>query len=347
LPDGSRSLLLWHDGSRIILVPGADGAEAGARSIGGEREGSDAMEIGVGLGALGGGLGEDGLDAVVREAQALERRGFGFTALANIRGFDAISALAIVGRETERIQLQTAVTPTYPRHPVAMAQQALTTQAAAGGRFTLGIGLSHQPMIEGALGLSYAKPARHMREYLSVLMPLLRGEPVSFHGEQYNVEIALQVPEAEPVPCIVAALGSVMLRVAGELADGTVTWMCGLKTLETHIAPRIRRAAAAAGRPEPRVIAGLPIAITDDADKARQVAARNLANYPRLASYRAMLDIEGAENPGEIAIVGGEEEVDGQLRRLEEAGVTHFQAAPFEADDGATERTIEYLASRL
>ena len=228
-----------------------------------------------------------------------------------------------------------------------MAQQALPAQAAAGGRFTLGIGLSHRVVIEGSLGLSYEQPARHMREYLSVLMPLLRREQVSFEGELYRVNVGIDAPGMQPVPCIVAALGPMMLRLAGELADGTVTWMCGVKTLASHIAPRIRRAAEEAGRPEPRVVAALPIAITADADGARETISEQLAVYPTLPSYRAMLDVEGVEHAGEIAIVGDEETVDLELRRLEEAGVTHFNASLVEVDDGARQRTLDYLASRL
>ncbi|MEE8421745.1 MAG: TIGR03564 family F420-dependent LLM class oxidoreductase [Dehalococcoidia bacterium] len=224
------------------------------------------MQIGVGLG------GGD-IDALVQNARSLEERGFAFTGVANISGWDAIGALAIVGRETERIELQTAVVPTYPRHPVTMAQQALTAQAAAGGRFTLGIGLSHQIVIENSLGLSFKRTASHMREYLSVLMPLLHQERVQFEGDEYRVNAGLEAPGMQPVRCLVAALGPAMLRVTGELADGTVTWMCGPKTLESHIGPRIRRAAADAGRPEPSVSAAMPIALTSDPAAARELVS--------------------------------------------------------------------------
>ena len=142
------------------------------------------MRIGTMLGADGTGMS---LDDVISTAKAAEDAGLDSVWMANIFSYDAISTLAMVGRETSRIQLGTAVTPTYPRHPTAIAQQAMTTSAASDGRFTLGIGLSHQIVIENMLGMSYDKPARHMREYLSVLMPLVRGETVSFSGEQYNI----------------------------------------------------------------------------------------------------------------------------------------------------------------
>src|SRR4029450_1547057 len=149
-------------------------------------------------------------------------KGFRSAWRATFSSFDAMGALGIVGRETSRIELGTAVVPTYPRHPVAIAQQALTTQAASRGRFVLGIGLSHQIVIENLLGLSYQRRASHMREYLAVLGPLLRGEPCDYKGEEYRVQVGLQVPGAAPVPVLVAALGPAMLRLAGRLAAGTI-----------------------------------------------------------------------------------------------------------------------------
>ena len=294
------------------------------------------------------GMGPDGtLDATVAEAQRAEAAGMSGFWMPNIFGLDAINALSIVGRETERCELTTAVVPTYPRHPTAMAQQALTAAAACSGRFVLGIGLSHKIVIEDMLGFSYEKPARHMREYLEVLAPLLRGEPVSYQGEQYRVNAGLQVAGAGSVPILVAALGPVMLKLAGRLADGTITWMTGPKTLESHVIPEIRAAAQAAGRPEPRIAAGLPICITRDAAAARETIAKSLAIYGTLPSYRAMLDREGAEGPGDVALVGDEKEVGAQIDRLRDLGVTEFGGAIVPVEEGAAERTFEFLASRL
>jgi F420-dependent oxidoreductase-like protein len=180
-----------------------------------------------------------------------------------------------------------------------------------------------------------------------VLGPLLRGEPAKFEGEQYKVNAGLQVPGAAPVPLIVAALGKVMLRLAGEMADGTITWMTGPKTLASHIGPRIREAAKAAGRPEPRVVAGLPIILTNNADAVKQKVGEAFAIYGSLPSYRAMLDLEGAAGPGDVAIVGDEKELDAGLQRLRDAGVTDFDAAIAPIEPGADERTLEYLQSRL
>jgi F420-dependent oxidoreductase-like protein len=308
---------------------------------------SDANGLRIGLmqGVTDGPSG--GIGGVVEAAKRAESLGFAAFWMPNIFSFDAITALAIAGRETERIELGTAVVPTYPRHPMALAQQALTAGAACGGRFTLGIGLSHKVVIEDMFGLSYAKPARHMREYLEVLAPLLRGEPVKFEGEQYRVQGGIQVPEAAPVPLIVAALGDVMLRLTGRLADGTITWMTGLKTLEEHIVPALRDAAEKAGRPAPRVVAGLPIALTHDVDAARQKVGEMFALYGTLPSYRAMLDREGVEGPAGVALVGDEAELRKQIARLGEIGVTDFDASIAPVDEGAGERTLAFLASLL
>jgi F420-dependent oxidoreductase-like protein len=305
---------------------------------------ADGMRIGL---MYGDADGSAGIDAVVEMARRAESLGFASLWMPNIFSFDAITALALAGRETERIELGTAVVPTYPRHPMALAQQALTAGAASGGRFTLGIGLSHKIVIEDMFGLSYAKPARHMREYLEVLTPLLRGEPVKFEGEHYRVQGGLQVPGAAPVPLVVAALGEVMLGLTGRMADGTITWMTGPKTLEEHIIPSLRAAAERAGRPAPRVVAGLPIALTHDVDAARRKIGEIFTIYGTLPSYRAMLDREGVEGPAGIALVGDEGDLRKQIGRLREIGVTDFDASIAPVDEGAAERTLTFLASLL
>lgn len=295
-------------------------------------------------------LGADGtratLDDVIGVAKRAEAAGLDNVWLANIFSFDAISTLALIGRETERIGLGTAVTPTYPRHPTAIAQQAMTTQAACGGRFTLGIGLSHKIVIEDMLGFSYDKPARHMREYLSVLMPLVKGEAANFEGEEYRVRgVTMDIPGSENLDVVVAALGPVMLKLAGELADGTNTWMVGPKTMETHIIERLSKAADAAGRPQPKVVGGYPLILTNKPDEARAKIAEQLTIYGQLPSYRAMLDIEGVEGPADIAIVGDENLVRGEIKRLEDIGVTDFNAAIMGVEEGAYDRTLEFLSS--
>ena len=215
----------------------------------------------------------------------------------------------------------------------------MTAAAASNSRFTLGIGLSHKVVIEDMLGMSYDKPARHMREYLQVLMPLVRGETASFQGEHYQVRgVTLDIPGVDKLPVVVAALGPVMLKLAAELADGTNTWMVGPNTMEGHIIERLR-----AGGSDPLVVGGYPIVLTSNIDAAKQQIARDLAIYGQLPSYRAMLDREGAAGPADIAIVGDENKLRGDIKRLEDMGVSHFNAAIVNTEDGAYERTLEFL----
>jgi F420-dependent oxidoreductase-like protein len=300
------------------------------------------------IGVIGGVTpGEDGtIDGIVKTARELEAKGLASFWMPNIFGLDAIATLAIAGRETKRIELGTAVVPTYPRHPIAMAQQALTAGAAAGGRFTLGIGLSHKLVIEDLMGLSYAKPLRHMREYLTVLVELLAGRPAKFEGEEYRVNLGLQVPGAKPVPVLVAALGEQMLRLAGRLADGTILWMTGPKTIEQHVAPTLFAAAEQAGRPRPRIVANLPIALTNRPDAAREWVGKNFAIYGSLPSYRAMLDREGAAGPADVTLAGDEKTLDAALAKLRGLGVSDFSGALAAVDAETGRRTLDYLASR-
>ena len=300
------------------------------------------------IGVIGGVTpGEDGtIDGIVRAARDYETRGFVSFWMPNIFGLDAITTLAIAGRETKRIELGTAVVPTYPRHPIAMAQQALTASAAANGRFALGLGLSHKIVIEDLMGMSYAKPLRHMREYLTVLADLLGGRPAKFEGEEYRLNLGLQVPGAQRVPVLVAALGEQMLRLTGRLADGTILWMTGPKTIEQHVAPTLFGAAEAAGRPRPRIVANLPIALTRQPDAARAWVAQNFAIYGSLPSYRAMLDREGAAGPADVTLAGDEKALDAALARLRDLGVSDFAGAVAAVDPETGQRTLAYLAAQ-
>ena len=278
-----------------------------------------------------------GLADQVQRAVDAEADGFDSVWFAQIFGADALTTIALAGVTTQRIELGTAVVPTFPRHPFVLAQQALTVQAATDGRLTLGIGPSHKLVIENMWGLSYGKAAKHIREYLSVLRPLVREGSVAFRGDVFRVSGALQVPGARPFPILIAALAPRMLRIAGELADGTVTWMSGPKTLETHIVPRINAAAEAAGRPRPRVCVSLPVAVTDDPARARERAGQEFQVYGQLPAYRRVLDIEGAKGPADVAIVGNEAEVERQVRALASAGATDLAATlyPADADEAA------------
>jgi F420-dependent oxidoreductase-like protein len=192
-----------------------------------------------------------------------------------------------------------------------------------------------------------------MREYLSVLLPLVREGRASFSGDFFRVNATVQVPVPKPLPVLIAALAPVMLRMAGEMTDGTITWMVGPRTLESHIVPRITKAAKEAGRPEPRIVVGLPVAVTDDAASARERAARSFQIYGGLPNYKRVLDIEGVGGPAEVAIVGTDSEVETQLRDLASAGATDFLAGMFPVSDdpqaslGRTRTLLKTLVGKV
>lgn len=300
------------------------------------------MRIGI---FLGDGGTPDPLDDLVGRARRAAEDGFPSVWVPHIFGLDALIALAVVGREVPDIELGTAVIPTYPRHPLLMAQQALTTQAATGGRLALGIGLSHKVVIETMLGYSYDRPARHMREYLEVLLPALRQETVDVDGDTLRAHGGITIPGAAPCPVLLAALAPRMLALAGGVADGTVTWMTGVRTVADHVVPALAAAAAEAGRPSPRVVVGLPICVTDDVDAVRRRAARAFTLYGQLPAYRAMLDREGAEGPADVVVCGDEASVRAQLGAFEDAGTTDFLASEFARSDEEKERTRTLLTA--
>ncbi len=293
------------------------------------------MRIGVFVGASTADL--ISLDELIGRIKQAEADGFDSFWVPHIsaRGYDALTVLALAGTQTSRIELGVGVVPTYPRHPVALAQQALTTAAASDGRFVLGIGPSHRPGIEGSFGLSYDRPALHTREYLSVLRPLMEEGRVQFSGEFYNVTAELDVPNRPQCPVLISALAPRMLRLAGERADGTITWMAGPRTIKEHITPRIGRSADASGREAPRVCVGLPTAVCDDEAAGRRQAAADFERYGQLVNYRRVLDIEGVEGPSEVAVVGNEDSLRRQLQDFAAGGATDFIANIFEvAGDG-------------
>jgi len=268
------------------------------------------------------------LDELLARARLAEEVGLSSIWFSNIFGHDAMTVAALAARVTDRIEVGTAITPTYTRHAYAMAQQAASTAAAARGRFTLGVGPSHRVVVEEMWGLSYEHAYAHTREYLSVLVPLLTTGKVEHAGTHFTVRAHVTATEGLPVPVLLSGLGPKMLALAGTLAAGTITWLVGARTLREHIVPRIREAAAEAGRPAPRIVVELPLALTDDVAGARELARRMFKSYGVLPAYRAMLDREGAAGPAEVAIVGDHDAIGEQLLRLAEAGATDFNAAP-------------------
>ncbi len=285
-----------------------------------------------------------GVHGLVRDMVAAEQRGMQSAWIAHIRGADALMVLALAGQQTQTIELGTFVVPTFPRHPSSLAQQALTTQAFSGNRLALGIGLSHRVSMEQGLGFDWDHPLRHMKEYLAVLQPLLRGEAATYAGTEYTVnDYQIDVPGTQPPPVLVAALGPQMIRLAGRASDGTALWLGGPTYIGQHHAPALREAAAKAGRPEPRIVASVPVCVTNDAAGVRRRIQQVFARYGDLPSYRAILDREGAADPSDVALVGTADEVAAGLLKFADAGVTDFAAAVF-ANGAEADETWELLA---
>ena len=300
---------------------------------------------------LGTGIDTDQpFDTIVASVRAAKDAGFSTVWSSQIFGADALTVFAALSREVDGIEFATGVIPVHPRHPQVLAQQALTVQAISGGRLTLGIGLSHQVVVEGLWGYSFESPATYMREYLDALVPMLKGEAVNVHGERVHAITTGPLGPAGSTPpkLVVAALGPVMLKLAATVADGTVTWMTGLATLRDYIVPTITRAAEEAGRPSPSVIASLPVCVTTDPVAASERINKSLAIYPTLPSYKAMLDKEGATAPADVALVGSKEQLVDTLGQLDAAGVTEATAMIIgtQAEQTATLDALSEVAKR-
>jgi F420-dependent oxidoreductase-like protein len=284
------------------------------------------------------------VDETVARMVDVANRGFSAVWLPQSTGFDALTLLALVGREAGAVELGTSVVPTYPRHPVALAAQALTVSAATDARLVLGIGLSHRVTVERTYGLSYDRPARHMREYLDALVPLLHEGAVDVDGDTMSAHARLTTPGAAAPTVLLAALQPRMLALAGGVADGTITWCTGPITLERQVVPLLRAAADESGRPSPRVVVALPTIVTDDEARGRAAAGEQLEGYGDLPVYRAVLDAEGVDGPADVSVVGDEAQVAAHLERLREVGATDFVAIPTgTADD--RRRTLDHLAT--
>lgn len=263
-------------------------------------------------------------------------------------GLDSMVALTVAAQATSRLELGSAVTPTYPVHPMAMARLALSVNAVAEGRLALGLGPSHPSVIEGMYGLSYDRPALHTREYLAVLRSAFAGDgSAEGHGEFFDFKSMFSVPGQREPALLIAALAPLMLKLAGEVADGTILWLADEHALESHVVPRITDAAHAAGRPAPRIVAPYPTALCDEAE-GRERAAKAFASYAQIPTYQRILARGDNQGPADVVVVGSEAQIEARLRRLAAAGVTDFVAAPFPVGDdraGSVQRTREFLAS--
>ncbi len=271
---------------------------------------------------------------ILDDAARAEADGFGSYWLAEhpVGGLDALTVLSTVGQQVD-LELGTAIVPTWPRHPMALAGQALTVQQQLSRPLVLGLGLSHAVMLE-QLGIPMTKPIRHLREYLEILVPLLEHGEVDFRGEMLSCTATLFQKPAVAPQVVVAALGPQALRVAGRLAAGTILAWVGAKTIREHIRPTIEAAADAAGRTEPpRIVATLPVAVTDDPDGVRAFGKQTFSMYGELPSYQAILEREGVTDPSDLILAGGEDEIRERLDELREAGVTDFAASEFARGD--------------
>jgi len=292
---------------------------------------------------------------LIADAKAAEDAGFTSIWCPQIPGdFDAFTAMTLMGQATERIELGTAVMPIQTRHPIAMAQEVLSVQAVCEGRFTPGLGTSHDWVIEGQLGLRYERPAHLMRNYLEVLNAALRGPgSVDVENEEYRVHSPMDVTDLGPNRLLLAALGPVMLRIAGEHASGTILWMADERAIAQHVVPRITKAAAGAGKPAPRVVAGVPVALcaNDEVNEARAFANKVLGHADFCSNYQQLLERGDATDVGDILAAGDETAVLARLRTFRDAGTTDLAIRPLAVGSDraarieSRNRTLAFVAS--
>jgi F420-dependent oxidoreductase-like protein len=275
-------------------------------------------------------------------AQSAEEAGFASIWVPQVPDdFDALTMAAIVGAVTTRVEIGTAVVPVQPRHPIALAQQALSVQAVCQGRLALGLGVSHHWIIDEMLGLPYERPALTMRAYLDVLDQALRGPgPVDVENELFRVHNPLDITDVTPTPVLIAALGPVMLRLAGERTDGTILWMADERAIATHVAPTITKAAEAAGRPAPRIVASIPVCACrdDEVDVAVARANRVLSEAEMSPNYQKLLEHGDAREVGDLLAAGSDATIEMRFRAFADAGVTDLTVRVLSIGDSRDER---------
>lgn len=304
------------------------------------------MQIGIHGGTqvvLGGGWQQ-----VAEHARQAETDGFSSYWINQQVVPDALTLLAAVGQATSTIELGTAVINTWTRHPAMLAAQALTTQEITGGRLALGIGLAHKDSTESTYEIPFERPAANMAEYLDVLLPALRERSVDTKGEYWSAHIEMGGPANVSTPAVmVAAMGPRMLELCGERTDGNVLWLSGPRTIAEKIRPAMEKAAERAGREPGRIVASVPLCVTDRADEVRGLIDAFLVHYNSIPSYRAVMDFEGVDGVADISIVGTEDEVRAQVDRFADAGTTDFVVPEFTLQDDEAERTRAFLKTLL
>lgn len=239
--------------------------------------------------------------------------------------FDALTAIALMGAVTSRIELGTAVVPVHAQHPIALARQSLSAHAATQGRLALGVGASHHWIVKDMLGLPYEKPAAYTRDFLEVLTTAVSGtDSVDVENDIFTVHNPLGLGPVAPLPVLMAALGPVMLRIAGERTDGTILWMADERAVSDHVVPRITKAAQEAGRKAPRVIASIPVCLCrpSEVDAARARANRILGEAEISPNYQRLLEHGDVRDVGDLCAAGDEKAIAARFQRFADAGAT-------------------------
>jgi len=295
------------------------------------------MRFSILIGAQG-----EPVDRLLEAAVACDEAGVDGIWYGQFLGYDAPTIAASAAARTSRVVPGVSVVVARPRHPIAVAAQAQTVNALSGHRFRLAVGLSHRSTIEGIYGLDFPSPAKYLREYLHVLRELIEMRPVDFEGEYVSAHAQLAIPEAGPLPLFTGALGPLALEVTGELADGTVTYLAGPRTIEAHVVPRLAAGAARGGRPSPQVAASVPVLATHDADAVVSRLHDFTRFHAMLPEYQRIIEREGVAHPGDMGLVGDAETIRAGIVRLRDAGATEFAAALF-GDRDEQLRTIRVL----
>ncbi|MGW5770844.1 LLM class F420-dependent oxidoreductase [Streptomyces longwoodensis] len=302
------------------------------------------MTVGVALNASD---APNQVDATVELAKEAAAAGLRSAWFGQTFGADSPQLAALVGREVPGLHVGTSAIPIFGRHPLLVSSQAQTAQAATHGRYHLGLALGTKPLTETGFGLPYERPIARLREFLTALRQLTEHGTADFEGELLTARTPLpaRVPGAEGgVPLLVAAMGPQVLRASGELADGILPYLAGPRALADHIVPALTRAAEAAGRPAPRVVALVFGVVTDDADAVRAEAQERLAFYEQFPSYARVIELSGARRAADVAVIGDERTVEAEVRRYRDAGATEVVFAGTEtAGDAARRRTWDLL----
>ena len=289
------------------------------------------------------------VDDVVAQARRAHEIGVRQVWLAQQFDHEAITLAALVGAAVPGVGVGTSVVPINPRHPLIMASLAQTAQAASHGNFSLGLGLgAHEPERK-AFGTSWPNTVQRLREHLTVLRSIFAEGAVDFHGDEFTASPGwpVAVPGGAPLPVYVAAMGPKALQVTGELADGTLPYLAGPRTIAEFIEPTIAKAAADAGRPKPRIIAAVPVLVSEDGDVARNIATQQLSFYETIPSYQSVIAREGVDSVAELAAVGPAESVARQMKTYLDAGATDVVLSPLDRSPSADTESLWAVAAAL